>query len=297
MTATSAVLAQGEATVSGTVAVCSGTESGETGFAVTNHNWVSVTFQNTYSTVPVVVVSPITDNDRDEGVARIRNLDTTGFDVRYEEYFSMDGSHSTETLAWIAIKNGSYTIDGNMVEVGTASVEFNPPGTTWTTVTFNNSFSATPVILTQIQSYNENDTGALGSHTRQRSPAVGSFDVKIEEETDTPHVFETVGYIAMEVDTYDTSGGWMEAGLTTDSIDDGWSGWQYYTQAFSNAPVMVAKIQTEDDTDNSAERMKQVLTNRFKIKVQETSGFDVSHLTEICGWIAADDNMLLYSDT
>src|SRR3972149_11861416 len=59
---------------------------------------------------------------------------------------------------------------------------------------FSQSFS-TLIVLSQIQSYNELDKG---SHTRQKNPSTTGFKVKIEEENDTLHTTEIIGYIAIE---------------------------------------------------------------------------------------------------
>ena len=133
----------------------------------------------------------MTTNDQSQGVVRVRNIDITGFDVRFEEYPSDDGEHGLENIGWIAVKPGTWTLDNKTLVVGTVGSVTE----SFSSISFSESFSTTPVILSQIQSYNETERG---SHTRQKNPSTSGFDVKIEEEGDTSHSFETVGFIAIE---------------------------------------------------------------------------------------------------
>ena len=167
-----------------------GVEIGQVGSIETGPVWTRVTFPNRFDTIPIVVASSMTTNDLNQSVVRVRNIDITGFDVRIEEYPSQDGEHDLETIGWIAVKPGIWTLDGKTLIANTTdSVD-----DSFKSVSLQ-GFSTTPIILSQIQSYNESNRG---SHTRQNNPTATGFDVKIEEETDNTHTFETIGYIAIE---------------------------------------------------------------------------------------------------
>ena len=168
-----------------------GAEIGQAGSIDAGPVWTRVTFPNRFDTIPIVVASGMTTNDPDQGVVRVRNIDITGFDVRIEEYPSQDGEHGLESIGWIALKSGIWTLDGKTLIANTTdSVD-----DSYKSITFSESFSTTPIILSQIQSYSETDRG---SHTRLNNTDLNGFDVKIEEEGETSHSFEAVGYIAIE---------------------------------------------------------------------------------------------------
>ncbi len=166
---------------------------GEAGTLEAGDIWTRVTFMEKFDEAPVVVASPMTLNNDTQGVVRIRNIGIAGFDIRFEEYSNGSESyHPLETLGWIAMEPGTWTLDGKKI-------------TAWTVGGVNDSYTSvsfqtlsSPVILSQIQSFKETD---LASHTRVKSVSTTGFDVKIEEETDTTHTAETVGYIAIEPGT------------------------------------------------------------------------------------------------
>ena len=262
---------------------------GESGTINTNHGWVSVAFNNSYSSAPVTIISPMTYNQQQEGVARINNLVNGGFDVRFEEYPTDNppGVHNPpESFGWVALKSGNWRIGGLLADVGTDTTT-----NSYSTFNFDMPFSSTPTILTHINSFNEAD---FGSHTRNDNPSSSSIDVKIEEETDTSHASETIGYVAIESGTVDTSltnGILIEAGNTPDTVTHNWYTVTYPT-SFSQTPIIVSKIMTEDGSHNSHERMQNPSTSNFQVRIQETPSFDGPHTTEIFGWFAADSGSI-----
>ena len=64
----------------------------------------------------------------------------------------------------------------------------------WAGVTFSESFSSAPVVLSQVQSNND----PHWVKTRQRNASTVGFDVALEEEeaSDTAHGTETIGWLA-----------------------------------------------------------------------------------------------------
>jgi RHS repeat-associated protein len=168
------------------------TDLGEAGTVETGPIWTRVTFEEAFDDVPVVIASPMTYSDANAGAGavRVRNVYKTGFEVRFEEYDGPD--HPLETIGWIALKPGTHTLDGKTIVAGSVSTNSN-----YSSVSLS-GFSATPAVITQIQSYNEAD---YASHTRLNNTNSTGFEIKIEEQNDTEHASETVGYIAIEPTT------------------------------------------------------------------------------------------------
>jgi hypothetical protein len=109
-----------------------------------------------------------------------------------DEWDYLDGAHITETMGYLVLEAGEYTLSGGAkVEVGTVQAAHG-----FVPVTFAQSFTQVPVILSQSQTR----TGAQPVVSRQRSASASGFEVRLQEEegNDGGHAMETVGYIAIE---------------------------------------------------------------------------------------------------
>ncbi len=49
---------------------------------------------------PVVAAKPLSHNEGDQAVLRIKDVDSTGFDIRIQEWDYIDGTHITETVIY-----------------------------------------------------------------------------------------------------------------------------------------------------------------------------------------------------
>ena len=258
---------------------------GEAGTFSTDHNWYSEGFTNSYSQNPVVVASMTTNEEGASGadtaaVARIRNLTSSGFDARAEEYPAGDGLHATENFSYVAIKSGTWVAAGLLLEAGTDTTTDSYDHFSFT------DFGTTPAILTQINSYNETDAG---SHTRTRNPTSSGTEVKIEEDSDSAHAEEIIGYIAVEQGGLENV---IESYKTSRVIDD--SPWYplSFQRAFSEKPALVGKFMTEYGGDNMEERIKNLDSDGFETHTEETPSYDGSHTTEEFGYLAVKEGSI-----
>jgi hypothetical protein len=96
-----------------------GTVFGETGRAMTNHNWLTINFKNKYIN-PVVVVGGMSRNGAHQGTLRVKDLSSTGFQVQVDEWDYLDGTHPNESFSYIVIE-GSIPYD-----LQTKCVEYPP---------------------------------------------------------------------------------------------------------------------------------------------------------------------------
>ena len=152
----------------------------------------------------------------------------------------------------------------------------------WTTVNFNQSFSAAPVVVAQVASFN----GGQAVTTRVRNVSTTSFQIRLQEEdgNDGTHVVERVDWVAVEAGTSTFGGTKVVAGVTGNSVTDAWS-----TVGFSSVtnPVLVAEMQTFDGSDPAALRQRNLTSTSFQVKVEEEQSGDVevAHTTEVVGYI------------
>ena len=224
----------------------------------TNNTATRVIFPQPFSATPVVIVQP-SNADTDPKALRLANITGSGFDVLQVEprgCVGCTGAGGAMTVHWLAALPGSYRLPndvpnrlhsipqrapgaGVIVKVGSALTMANQRATnlggfagfampSWQTVSFpsavGDGFSAPPVVLTSIQSWNPANAGsnfslpglpgrpALNGVSRLWfTPAVSNvsstgFDAALESSSSdnsgaaNPGLFnaETIGYIAFE---------------------------------------------------------------------------------------------------
>ena len=122
---------------------------------ITWMNWETITFENEYQNTPVVLATPVTDNNwNNYPIPTIRNITTTWFDVSV----CVDKWAAT-CATWVNAETVDYFVfdideadNYSWIEVGTSSV-----ATDWsnTNISFSNSFSNSPILWTTAQTYNQ----------------------------------------------------------------------------------------------------------------------------------------------
>ena len=185
---------------------------GEYGTLSLDHNWQTVSFNNSY-TNPVVIVSDPSFNGGDPGNIRIQNVGSSSFEARFQEPNYKDGSHVTEQASYVVVESGEWEMsDGTRFSAGTTtSNKLTSAG--FETISFDNSFSDTPSLLTQVQSYNGGDWVT----TRTDNITGQSFDVAMQEEENLNsggHITETLGWFAIDSGTANDGDTILEGGIT-----------------------------------------------------------------------------------
>ncbi len=248
-----------------------------------NHNWVTVNLQGNYSSAPIVVAGPLSYNGSDPSVVRIRNVTENSFEIRVQEWLYKDGTHKTEHVHCMVVKEGTHTLPGNIKLVAgkvdvSEVIDVYGCGVnccsgdkieSWKTVSLS-TFPTNPVVKTSIITFNESDTVT----TRVKDVTASSFKVALEEEEEQgPHATEEVAYIAVEQGTVDFGNGVkMEIGKTTKSVDHNW-----YTISFSeitNASIFLADMQTTEGSDTATLRYRNLSSSSVEIKVEEEESCD-----------------------
>ncbi len=163
---------------------------------LTNEAFRTVGFGSTFSGTPLVIAQTMTNNDSAAVVERIRNINSSSFQLQFNEEEAADGQHATETVGFIAIDQGTATSGntslnavrtGNTVTHNTTVVNFGSIGG-----------SSNPVILSDMQTRDGGDAATL-RHFAQTSTSV---TVWVEEEAsrdaELSHTTEVAGVLAIE---------------------------------------------------------------------------------------------------
>ena len=167
------------------------------GISAVNHRFTNINFANNagFATAPVVLAQVVTNNERSTTTTRLRNVSTSGFQIRVQEEEAADRIHLAESVGWIAIEHGQTVQGGRRIEVGQtpmAVAHINYP------IDFDTTFTSRPGFFAQMQSHNGGDP-AVVRHTSLNSRGASIF---LEEErsfdVEVNHNAESVGYLAIE---------------------------------------------------------------------------------------------------
>ncbi|MDJ0919379.1 MAG: DUF1929 domain-containing protein [Woeseiaceae bacterium] len=118
-------------------------------------------------------------------------------------------------------------------------------GSDWQTVTLSQSF-ADPVVVASVRY----DASQLPAVTRVRNAAGDSFEVRVQNPSDTALSGYAVNYVVVEAGVYDQAGVKMEAVKYSSSVTDENGSWiaepRAYQQTYSS-PVVVGQVMTAND--------------------------------------------------
>ena len=253
-------------------------EFGEVGI---DHNWQTVTFDGAY-TNPVVVANTATYNGSHQSTVRIRNVSSTGFEIRIQEWDYLDGSHTVETVGYLVMESGSHFLDdGRMIIAG----QMDTDSTQFTDYLFPEAFVEAPVVMLSVNSFNESDAVTL----RIRNIDTDGFQYKLQEQevNDQTHAGEQVAYIAWEPSQGILDGiGAYEVGHTKDSMKAKFAAISF-AQTFNQTPILMANMQSTDGGDTAVLRWQNKDSLGVEVKVEEEKSRDTetSHTTETVGYM------------
>jgi PKD repeat protein len=252
----------------------------ETGEVMVSNEWVRVSLTTPFAN-PIVIAGPPSFKNSEPCVVRLRNVDSTGFDIRLTEWNYQDGAHPQESVSYLVMEKGRHTLpNGSSVEAGTTT------GTTsFKTVPFSQPFIKAPVVLTTIASFNETDT--ISGRIKSVTTSSFAYYFREQEKNKNVHLNETVNFIAWEPGTGTIGSVQFEAATTANAVTSAWYSAVFKTLA-PQAPLLLADMQTTANTDTSALRVQQISGTGFQVKVEEEQSKDseVSHGTETVGYLS-----------
>jgi Carbohydrate binding domain/SdrD B-like domain/Bacterial Ig domain len=157
------------------------------------HATSTINYGLTYSTAPVFIAVPQSNNEADPFTVRFPMQGTSSAQVMLQEEQSKDAEmlHVGESLAWLSLNAGSLTdFEGSFIGVaGTVSV-----GNVWVTVPLPRKFSK-PVVL-----FGGQASGNDPATVRVKNVTSNSFQVRIEEWPYLNNLFtnRTLSYLVVE---------------------------------------------------------------------------------------------------
>jgi hypothetical protein len=254
----------------------------EFGDVQVNHNWTRVTFEKPFVN-PVVVTGPISLNGGQPAVVRIQHVDAAGFEIRLQEWEYLDGTHAIETVSYIVMEQGLYTLeDGTKIEA--ANIETSAAAN-FQEITFSEKFNVAPVVTTAVISYNDSDavTG------RMKQITVDGFKYRMQEqEANTQdHGTEKLAYIAWEPSSGAVVGITYLVEKTADAVKHKTYA-MMFEKPFTSTPVFLADMQTTDggDTANIRCKNRSDLSVDVWIDEEQSKDTEVNHTSEVIGYMA-----------
>ncbi|MCF6355679.1 MAG: choice-of-anchor D domain-containing protein [Candidatus Polarisedimenticolaceae bacterium] len=216
----------------------------EMGEVSVDDQWKRVEFSKTF-TDPVVVIKPASLNDSSPAVVRVRNVDAQGFEVRIQEWeyllalLDNSAAHAEEQVGYLVLESGNYTLeDGTRVEAGWFDTNAT---SSFEAISFAQSFTAPPVVMSSIVTYNE----AMAVTGRMGNVDTADFGYMLQEQglNGQVHATERVSFIAWEPSQGTQSGISFEVGrvngvLTQQPRVLGFSG------SYQSPPLLIADLQT-----------------------------------------------------
>lgn len=174
----------------------------EWGQAVTDQTPLAVNFTEQFAN-PVVVAWIATNVGVAAAAPRVYDVTATGFTVACREVSTDDGAHGVETIHWVAVERGDWTLaDGSRVVAGvlpTAKVYHSARDDGQDTASFLTPFTSTPVVLCGPQTANASATEYLGARARYIRTDGVDLALMPEELASGAHVAEDVAYVAFEL--------------------------------------------------------------------------------------------------
>ena len=149
------------------------------------------------------------------------------------------------------------------------------------TISFDNSFSDTPSLLTQVQSYNGGDWVT----TRTDNITGQSFNVSMQEEESLNgggHLTETIGWFAIDSGAANDGDTILEGGVTGNSFNhDPSTG--LFNASFTDTPALSAKLGSYRGGDPASLRTTEISKSGFKAFVAEELSADkeIGHILSL----------------
>ena len=243
--------------------------------------WFSVAFSQDLDD-PSVVMGPILSSDADPATMRVRNVTETGFEFQLDEWDYQDGAHGQATVSWLAVEEGVHTLsNGATIQAGSTS-----GSVTSSPVSFASDFAAAPVVFGQATTTNDVDAIA----TRLSGVTADGFSFLFEEQelTATSHSPETLDWIAVSAGAFGT----FSAGVTGNAVTHNAS---TISGAFDADDFFFAAMQTMDGPDSATVRLESRSGSSASVSIEEeqSSDTETNHTTEVVGWWALADEMIL----
>ena len=279
----------------------------ETGVAAIDSHWTTVDLSRSF-TSPVVIAGPPTLYGPHPGVVRVRNVQPTSFDIRFQEWGYLDGWHTGELVRWVVGERGVFALGGTDViavdVLGTSNTSLVTP----TVVDFIVVFDSAPVVVATPQTA----TGWQTVTERLWTVTSAGFSIALQEaEAQGPHTWETIGYMAKGANATFNSPQGTTNGVAFQDVDNAGGNWDVViqeeqsldsetTHAAENVagifyddgltgPDLVADMYTLNETDTAALRAVPATLGNVAVIAQTGEGAPL--LNQVIGINVRDEKL------
>jgi len=246
-----------------------------------DHNWTTIYLQYPFID-PIVIAKPISLNEDDPAVVRIRNVEPGGFEICLQEWEYLDGVHAQEMVSFLVVEQGSYILeDWTRVEAGTFET-----GKTkgFETVRFHQPFETKPVVMGAVISFDESDT--VTGRIRKITKSGFRYRLQEQERNSQVHATETISYIAWEPSSGTLDGLAFEINRTADVVRHAFHTISF-DQEFMSIPMFFADMQTMagSNTANVRWQNNDVFGVDVQIDEEQSRDREINHTTEVVGYM------------
>ncbi len=256
---------------------------GESGTTQINHVWKTINLGRSFIN-PVVIVGAPSRLGGEPITIRVRNVQTSSFEMRVQEWDYLDGVHGFENVSYLVVEQGITELsDGTLIQAGKAQVSHR-----WSDVSFSSlaPFSDTPIVFSQTMSVV--DPAAVV--TRHDVISSTGFRLRLQEEeaADRVHGIETVGWIAIQPGNGGATNP-FETGISADEVTHLDHVFEFQRE-FHAKPHFFAQMQTFNGGDTAFVRYRQLNERRATVYIEEERSFDteIRHGTEVVAYLAIE---------
>jgi hypothetical protein len=146
--------------------------------------------------LPIVVFGPTTNNDSAPVIARLRNVTSSSFEAKLQEWDYQDNVHATEAVHWMAVERGTWDLGGGKYLIARDAIIWGDDVGYVLTYGGGITFPAAPAAIATLATANE--SSAVIARISGTSTTAGVTIRLQEEELQGAHNGEIVNYIACD---------------------------------------------------------------------------------------------------
>jgi|GEM_PF-5567783 len=174
------------------------------------YSFYNVDFNSSFPSTPVVFSSVATFNGGDTVATRNKSISKSGFKVRMQEQEAKSPSHVTEIINYIALEQGSGTLDGASFEAGTTGNNVN---NSWQQISLSFGGSTTVQVDEETSDDKEthHETENVGYFALNTYPLIFLGDMQTADGEDTANLRFKLSSPQPQIATFDRGTWWVDA--------------------------------------------------------------------------------------
>lgn len=250
---------------------------------------VPVSFSRTFVDPIIIVSPPAVDNTKSPMLVSITDVTSTGFSLFLSAWGQPFHPSLGETVSYMVFERGVTSLpDGSRIVAGSLVVDDSGffPGA------FPLTFSSTPVMVSTAVYGIEQTPRAVRFDQITQSDFQVRTQFQEKRDNDSGETIE-VNYLAMLPGRYTGPSFEIEAGFAGSPVNH-LPQTVNFTQPFGGLPVVAAAMQSFNDADPSAMRLRSLTDSSASLYIQEEQSLDeeMVHGNETVGYIAVRNSSM-----